>query len=184
MPPEPPVLTRLKALGLRQRVIAEYLGASTSAVSAWCTGKNPFHEPYRTEAEALLAVVSEHLAHGGTLETLAFRPAVFINPGATTQSSETTVPWQELRDLYQLEQELADQSPDYRGVVVSAWHARSNAARLAARLDIDPQTWQPSARELDDIRRLIEAARLHILNLLKVKAIAALKEELHVDQTP
>src|SRR2546425_5374642 len=87
MSDEPPVLRRLKELGLSQKEIAAKIGASPAAVSMWCTGKHPFEDPYRTEAEMLLAVMTGQATESSGPFT--FRPTVFMNPGGTTRTGDT-----------------------------------------------------------------------------------------------
>ena len=78
-----PPVARLRAFGLTQTAMAAHLGVTQAAVSLWLAGKRPFEEPWRTDAEALLAIVSEHLAQGKPLATVAFRPSHFMNRGGT-----------------------------------------------------------------------------------------------------
>jgi transcriptional regulator with XRE-family HTH domain len=185
MPPEPPVLRRLKALGLSQREIAAKLGASPAAVSMWCTGKNPFDDPWRTEAFVLLAVLTEHLAQGGTPRTLQFTPSVFMNAGGTTLTGAHEMPLEDMAEELKLRTALQGRSTEDRVVALEKFHARTTSKQVAERLDINPLSWTPSAHELDDIRRIVEAVRLYVRSLLLRKAQAILaEEEPHADQTP
>jgi len=186
MPDEPLVLQRLKALGLTQKEIAAKLGASPAAVSMWCSGKNPFPEPYRTEAEALLAVTQEHLTQGGTPPTAPFRPTVFMNPGGTTRGGEFPMPPEAVNDLMELQRRMQGLPPEVQMARLWAFHACVIAYVLYGELTpIDPETWQPSATTLDDLRRMVKALELSLDGLLHLKAQAALqREHPHADETP
>src|SRR5712691_1938862 len=114
MPDEPPVLRRLKALGLSQKELAAKLGASPAAVSMWCAGKRPFDEPYLTEAQVLLAVMTEHLAQGGNPQTLMFTPTVFMNTGGTTRTGNVPMPPGAMTDLDQLHEAIRGRSAKHQ----------------------------------------------------------------------
>jgi transcriptional regulator with XRE-family HTH domain len=182
MTPVPPVLQCLKALGLSQKALAEYIGASPAAVSMWCTGKNPFGEPWQTEAEALLAVLHEHLAQGGTLKTFVYRPTVFLNPEGLVYTGEMPLrPIEEYVEIYRAVEGLSSTT---KMTALEAWEAKTVVTHLAHYLNIDPLTWNPSARELDQLRRHIAALRNAINSMLRRKAHGALEEFLDADQTP
>jgi transcriptional regulator with XRE-family HTH domain len=182
---EPPVLTRLKALGLSQKTLAAYIGASPAAVSMWCTGKNPFAEPWVTEARALLAVLHEHLAHGGSLDTFRYRPALFMNPGGVTFTGETApLTDAALADLVKLRETLRSLPPAHRGTILERWHFTTEVQQLAQDYDVDPLTWTPSAHEADTLRRRAEALRLFAVWILQDKALAAMEDTSHAHETP
>jgi transcriptional regulator with XRE-family HTH domain len=176
MPTEPPVLTRLKALGLRQSAIARYLGASTSAVSSWCIGKNPFEDPWLTEAQVLLAVLYEHLTQGGTLANFTYRPSLFMNPGGVTSTGETSIPDDAVADYAKMREAIRGLPPEHQSATILAWHAKYGSRALAESFDVDPLLWDPPAAELDMRRREVDALRLFLLGRLQAKARKALGE--------
>jgi len=47
---------------------------------------------------------------------------------------------------------------------------------LAERIGTDPLPWNPSAHELDTMYKAVEALRLSVLNLLRIKADAVMSE--------
>lgn len=183
--PVPRVLQRLHALGLTQTALAAHLGVTQAAVSLWLTGKRPFDEPWRTDADALLAIVREHLAQGQPLATVAFRPTHFMNRGGTTRTGEGAPLTEEAyADLRQCQQDLAAQGPDRFVAGMRAWAARHTTSYLADALAIDPRTWDPSAEELDTLRRMALGLVLDFNHLLQIKAHKAVEGEPDADQTP
>jgi len=180
----PPVLKRLHDLGLTQTALAAYLGVTQAAVSLWLLGKRPFEEPWRADADALLAIVHDHLAQGKPLATVRFCPTNFLNRGGTTRAGEEApLTPADRHDLVKLQEELRQQSPDRFVPVITAWHARRTATRLQEQFDVDPQTWNASAEDLDGMRRLAQAMVLHCERLLQIKAHKALEDSRNVDET-
>ena len=184
MPQEPPVLARLKALGLSLRTIATYMGASPSAVSAWYRGKNPLGEPWLTEATFLLAVVSEHLTHGGTLANFTYRPTMVMNPGGITQMSDPLdIPDECLEDFVKMRTASQGVPPAHIPRMQGLWFAKLLAARLVKLLDLDPLTAQPTARDLETIHRTAASLRLCVRMALPPAAPAAFEETRDADET-
>jgi len=174
MPP-PPVLRRLRALGLTQERQAAYLGVTQAAVSQWMSGRRQFEEPWRSEAEALLAVLSEHLAQGKPLDTFVFLPACFQNRRGITQTGEGAPLTQtEYDELSKLQTELAALSPERFLVGMHTWSAHHTVHYLADMVATTPLD-TASAAELDRMRRMVLALQLDIMGVLRVKAQHALE---------
>jgi transcriptional regulator with XRE-family HTH domain len=177
MPQAPPVLRRLKALGLKQKEIAAKIGASPQAVSAWFQGKNPFEEPWNTDAHLLLAVLVEHLAQGEPAHTVAFSPRAFMNTGGTTVTGYTELHAEDVQELDKLRASLQGCSAETFVAAMEKFEARHTAAKVAERLNHDPLSWDPSAHELNTILRMTDAVRLCVTGLLREKAWAIMAEE-------
>jgi hypothetical protein len=145
----------------------------------WCAGKNPFGEPWQTEAYALLAVLQEHLAQGGTLQTFTYRPTVRENPEGIVYGGE--MPLVALEDYVKLFHAI---EAGASRTAVDAWMAKTAATHVADMLTINPLTWDPSARELDALRRHTAALCNAINSMLRRKADAALEGHSNADETP
>jgi transcriptional regulator with XRE-family HTH domain len=184
MAAEPPVLGRLKALGLDQKTIAQFLGASPASVSMWCMGKTAFEEPWLTEALVLVAVLSEHLAQGGTLATFRHEPGLDLVSGSPHRVASLRIPLDEAVEFHKFQAELASLPAARRGPAEWAWEAQLIIKQLAAWVgDANPRTWQPPAHELDAMRRQVDF--LHgLLTGLLITAPQPGQEGPHADQTP
>jgi hypothetical protein len=184
MPSEPAVLRRLKALGLDQKTIAQSLGASPASVSAWCNGKTPFEEPWQTEATILLAVLQEHLAQGGTLATFRHRPGLVLSAGIAEPIGDLHIPPAQAADFLKGQVALQELPPAAQGLASAAWVVKVAGGNIGAWAElIDPLTWHPTARELDEIRRTVEFLRTGLTGLLRLSANTALTEGSDADQT-
>jgi len=174
MPP-PPVLQRLRALGLTQERQADYLGVTQAAVSQWMSGRRQFEEPWRSEAEALLAVLSEHLAQGKPLDTFVFLPAFFLNRGGVTSTGEgAPLTQSDFDELTKLQHELAALPPDRWAVGMYTWQVHRTAHYLADLLVTTPLD-TASAAELDTMRRMVLSLHRGMAAVMHVKAQRALE---------
>lgn len=181
MAAEPPVLGRLKALGLDQKTIAQYLGASPASVSNWCAGKTAFEELWQVEALILLAVLQEHLTRGGTLATFRHEPGLGLVSGIPHRTAVLRIPAGQVLEFQKVQDELQDLPAERQGPVSWAWYARLIIEQLAAWVaPIDPLTWQPTARELDEMRRRVEFLYGTLTSLL----ITPAQEDPHAHETP
>jgi hypothetical protein len=157
MPTEPEVLRRLKGLGLDQKTIAAYLGASPASVSDWCNGKKPFEGEWPIEATVLLAVLTEHLAAGGTLATFRHEPGLTLVGETPQRVAEMRIPAAKALEYHKFCDEIRDlPTPDLERASWT-WYAQLITEQLSAWLaPVEPRTWQPTARELDTMRRHVE----------------------------
>ena len=149
--PAPSVLRRLRALGLTQGMVATYLGASQSAVSLWETGKRPFEEPWQTEAQILLRVLTEHLAHGGTLATFRHAPGLDLVSGTPHRVATLRIPAEKALEYHKLQDELQEPAlrapgPHELALDGSARH-RSNSPR-GSRTQIPAPGSRPPANSM------------------------------------
>jgi hypothetical protein len=184
MPSEPAVLRRLKALGLDQKTIAQFLGASPASVSAWCNGKTPFEEAWQTEATILLAVLQEHLAHGGTLATFRHNPGLVLSAGVAQPMGELHIPPAQAADFFKGQIALQELPPAEQGLAAAAWFVKVGGGNIGAWAElIDPLTWHPTARELDEMRRTVEILRATLTGLLRLSTHTALTGGSDADQT-
>src|SRR5262249_15091386 len=122
----PAILQRLKALGLDQKTIAQYLGASPASVSAWCNGKTPFEEPWQTEATILLAVLHDHLTHGGSLTALRDEPGLMLNAGMASPLGTPRVPPEKAADFFKEQTAIQELPP-----AAQALAAAGSSAKIA-----------------------------------------------------
>ena len=183
--PAPPVLQRLCALGLTQTALAEYLGVTQAAVSLWLRGKRAFEDPWRADAQALLAIVREHLAQGKPLATVPFVPTHFMNRGGITRTGDgAPLSPADVADLDKVQQELAAQGADRFVAGMHLWGACHTTTYLDEQLQHIAQTGNPSAEELNTLRRLALSLVLHFDGLLQAKALAAVEETRDAHQTP
>lgn len=179
--PASSVLQRLRALGLTQGMVATYLGASQSAVSLWETGKRPFEEPWQTEALVLLAVLEEHLAHGGTLATFRHEPGLDLVSGTPHRVGMLRIPAAKALEYHKLQDELRSQPAARQAPTSWRWMAQMAIEELATWVaNVEPRTWQPTARELDAMRRRVEG----LYGLLTSLLITPPQEDPHADETP
>jgi len=178
MPPAPAVLQCLKALGLDQKTMAQYLGAAPSSMSMWCQGKTPFEEPWLTEAMILLAVLHEHLAHGGTLDTFRHEPGLVLSAGGVQPSGYVRIPPEQLGDFAKQQAAIQELPPEPQGLAAAGSVAKIAGETLGAWAEcIDPLTWHPTDRELDAMRRTVEILRSIFTGLLRLSGEAALAED-------
>jgi hypothetical protein len=182
---EPPVLERLKALGLDQKTIAQFLGASAASVSMWCMGKTALQEPWQTEATVLLAVLQEHLARGGTLATFRQAPGLVLSAGAWRPLGALHVEPAHAADFFKTEESIAALPPHAQGLAAAGALVKIAGGTLGAWAErIDPLTWQPTARELDAMRRTVTLLHDALTGLLRSKATAAPTEASDAHETP
>jgi transcriptional regulator with XRE-family HTH domain len=185
MPAAPAILQRLKALGLDQKTIAQYLGASPASVSMWCQGKTPFEEPWQTEATILLAVLHEHLTHGGSLATFRHEPGLSLSAGVAQPSGTLRIPPEKGADFFKTQTALQELPPAAQGLASAGSVAKIAGETIGAWAElIDPLTWHPTARELDAMRRTVDYLRTGLTGLLRLSAQTALAEGGDADQAP
>ena len=185
MPAAPALLQRLKALGLDQKTIAQYLGASPASVSAWCNGKTPFEEPWQTEATILLAVLYEHLGHGGSLATFRHEPGLMLSGGLVYPMGEIHIPAEKAADFFKEQTAIQELPPAAQGLAAAGSSAKIAGETIGAWAEIiDPFTWHPTARELDAMRRTVEFLHASLTGLLRLAATPPLTEGSDADQTP
>ena len=184
--PTPPVLQRLCALGLTQTALAEYLGVTQAAVSLWVRGKRAFADPWRADAHALLAIVREHLAQGKPLATVPFVPIHLMNRGGLTRTGDDPpLSPTDVAELDKLQQELGALGADRFVTGMHLWGACRTTASLDEQLQHIAQTGNPSAEQLDSLRRLALGVVIHFDGLLQEKALAPAQEEARdAHQTP
>jgi transcriptional regulator with XRE-family HTH domain len=184
MPTEPAVLQRLKALGLDQKTIAQYLGASPASVSGWCNGRTPFEGPWQIEATILLAVLQEHLAHGGTLATFRHEPGLTLVSGTPQRMSFFRITPAKAPEYHKLQEEIRELGYPHQARASWGWMTKEGIEQLAAWIEpIDPLTWHPTARELDAQRRLVEHLQGTITSLLLLRAQTTETEAGNADET-
>jgi transcriptional regulator with XRE-family HTH domain len=185
MPTAPAVLRRLKALGLDQKTIAQYLGAAPSSVSMWCQGKTAFEEPWETEAMILLAVLHEHLTHGGTLATFRHEPGLVLTAGIPSSLGTLRIPPEQVAYFFKTQAALQELPPAAQGLAAAGAVAKIAGETIGAWAElIDPLAWHPTARELDAIRRTVDYLRSGLTGLLRLSAQTALAEDSDAGETP
>jgi transcriptional regulator with XRE-family HTH domain len=185
MASEPPVLERLKALGLDQKTIAQFLGASPASVSMWCMGKTAFEEPWLTEATVLVAVLQEHLESGGTLATFRQEPGLVLSAGVAHPLGQLHVPPAQAADFFKTQDVIKDLPPHAQGVATAGALVKIAAGVIGAWAElIDPLTWQPTARELDALRRTVIFLQDGLTGQLRSMATTARPEDPHAHETP
>jgi hypothetical protein len=176
MPTEPAVFRRLKALGLDQKTIAASLGASPASVSEWCHGKTPFEGQWQIEATVLLAVLEEHLAAGGTLATFRHEPGLTLVGETPHRVGELRIPPEKALEYHKFCAEIEGLPMPERERASWAWYAQLIIEQLAAwAAPVAPRTWQPTARELDAMRRRVEFLHGTLTSLVFRRGQAALE---------
>jgi hypothetical protein len=185
MAAEPPVLGRLKALGLDQKTIAQLLGASPASVSMWCMGKTAFEEPWLTEATVLVAVLQEHLAAGGTLATFRHEPGIVLSAGVARPLGEVRVPPEQAEDFFKVQNLIKDLPPRPQGLAALGALVKVAGSTIGAWAElIDPLTWSPTARELDALRRTVTFLHDSLTGQLRLMATTAHTEDSDATETP
>jgi|RhiMethySRZTD1v2_1073278.scaffolds.fasta_scaffold18860_11 hypothetical protein len=185
MPEEPDVLRRLKSLGLDQKTLAQYLGASPASMSGWCTGKTPFEEPWWTEAMVLLAVLHDHLTHGGTLATFRHEPGLLVSAGMVYPIGTLRIPPEKAADFAKEQTAIQELPPAAQGVAAAGSSAKMAGEAIGAWAErINPLTWHPTDGEVDEMRRTVAFLRHTLTGLLRLSAQAILTEGRDADETP